>query len=220
MKIIITLILSVSLIATSFSQCDIIIPSSAIAYNSNGSHSVSNETIWICPGVTITLTGHDNIVYVEKDVILTLTSGGNTATVKDHGHVEIEGDFNKLYVAPNATFSNIGASNSTLGCPSVSFDYTNAPSGVCPVTTGLVDNDLNNGISIYPNPVDNILYIINEGKISLTSFQIYNNNGQLMQEGIFDGKNENIDVSSLSKGGYILNLNTENGSYKKSITKK
>jgi Predicted integral membrane proteins containing uncharacterized repeats len=57
-----------------------------------------------------------------------------------------------------------------------------------------------NTVTIYPNPVKDILYIKGAGKIEKA--EIYNMVGQKVRS--FNSGEEKIDVSSLSKGNYIL----------------
>lgn len=71
------------------------------------------------------------------------------------------------------------------------------------VTAYLSANDSvkqNNGISIYPNPVKDVLYIKGAGKIGKA--EIYNMVGQKIRS--FNSGENQIDVSSLSKGNYVL----------------
>ena len=66
---------------------------------------------------------------------------------------------------------------------------------------------------MYPNPVKgNILHVIsNEG---MKNYKIYNVMGQLVLQGQI--KNDQINISSLNTGIFVVELNT----YKEKITKK
>ncbi|TGV03613.1 T9SS type A sorting domain-containing protein [Flavivirga rizhaonensis] len=66
---------------------------------------------------------------------------------------------------------------------------------------------------VYPNPVQNILTIKNVS--DLKSINLYNNLGQL----IIQTKSQNIDVSSLSKGLYFLQIQTDHSTETKRIIK-
>jgi hypothetical protein len=57
-----------------------------------------------------------------------------------------------------------------------------------------------NNIGIYPNPVADILYLKGAGKIEKA--EIYNMVGQKVKS--LNAVESQIDVSSLSKGDYIL----------------
>lgn len=86
-------------------------------------------------------------------------------------------------------------------------DYTvsfNKSNGVTNLTT---NNALESKISIYPNPVDNELFI--KGVKSKVNYKLFNLNGGLINGGeIVNGKS--INVKQLPKGVYILEIN-ENG---------
>jgi hypothetical protein len=65
------------------------------------------------------------------------------------------------------------------------------------------------GISLYPNPVQNILTIQTKGKVTIEVLQIYDALGRLVleKEGLID----EMDVSSLSSGLFVVKIKTENG---------
>ncbi|MFI0428770.1 T9SS type A sorting domain-containing protein [Mariniflexile sp. HMF6888] len=67
---------------------------------------------------------------------------------------------------------------------------------------------------VYPNPVENILHVKNIS--DLKSIKVYNNVGQL----VLESKEAIIDVSLLSQGMYILQINTSLGTETKRIIKK
>ena len=60
-------------------------------------------------------------------------------------------------------------------------------------------------ISIYPNPVNNILNI-NIGSNSDLNYSIFNITGQTIIKGIFDNSINGIDFSTLSEGIYFLKV--------------
>jgi hypothetical protein len=71
----------------------------------------------------------------------------------------------------------------------------------CPaVTTGILDSEIADLITIYPNPVTNILYI-NQKKES-QQCSIYNYLGIK----VIEQTGNKIDVSSLSSGIYFLQI--------------
>jgi hypothetical protein len=78
------------------------------------------------------------------------------------------------------------------------------------------DLDINNQISLYPNPVRNILFVQHD-LILIESYQIFDQLGKLVKNGNFPESKE-IDVSTFSKGVYNIKLKTFNGvSFKKFI---
>ena len=78
------------------------------------------------------------------------------------------------------------------------------------------DNNLDQNIGIFPNPIieGSSINILNNDNIVLT-VEIYNNTGQLLQS----HKNiiNSLDTSNLGKGYYIFSLRKSNGSLLKNI---
>lgn len=71
-----------------------------------------------------------------------------------------------------------------------------------------VNNYLKGEIKIYPNPVSNQLFISSE-KRSIKTLSVFSTTGQMILE-IEDASNS-IDVSSLSKGMYFLEISSSEG---------
>ncbi len=74
-------------------------------------------------------------------------------------------------------------------------------------------------LRIYPNPVDKILFIDHTGNDNIISARVLDMNG--IETIIWDRTNDaGINVSSLSKGMYILAVKTQDGEYNKIFIKK
>ncbi len=76
--------------------------------------------------------------------------------------------------------------------------------------------DLTSEVSIYPNPVNNILYIKKGSGIA----SVYNMIGDLIYQNVIDSDEYTIDMSSYPNGIYLLIVNGENGNIKQSVVKK
>lgn len=76
--------------------------------------------------------------------------------------------------------------------------------------------DFDEQITFYPNPVKNVLHI--ESNLSSSEYlvSIYNNIGQLV---LISKSTKQIDVSSLKKGVYIINITKNNKSVKSKLLK-
>ena len=87
--------------------------------------------------------------------------------------------------------------------------------GACPsadntgATTAI--NDINSSLSIYPNPVKDVLTI--EG--NYTSVDVFDMFGKLVLSSEYT---KNINVSTLANGIYMLNITTEKGIQTQKIT--
>lgn len=77
-------------------------------------------------------------------------------------------------------------------------------------------NDINKIISIYPNPAENTISIITQYK--LLNITILDIQGRIVK--IFADVNDEIDITDVQKGLYILKIDTDNGTAIEKIIKK
>lgn len=77
-----------------------------------------------------------------------------------------------------------------------------------PSSVPAIDEELP-GISVYPNPATNILYVKIEGRSGMLDYKICDPNGRLVNRGSLNGNNNfsALDISELKKGIYYLQLN-------------
>ncbi len=113
----------------------------------------------------------------------------------------------KIKTKPNLvignTFSNSANIYFDYNFPIVTNNYTTTIQN----TLGLQENDFINNISVYPNPVKNILNFKTEHNIS--KVEVYDIAGRILSSNsISENK---IDLSNLKTGNYILKLYTEKG---------
>jgi Leucine-rich repeat (LRR) protein len=82
----------------------------------------------------------------------------------------------------------------------------------CSLSVG--DQELNESISIYPNPVKNSLNISikQDGNYSIMAM-----NGQVVKKGRIAIGENTLDVSSLTQGIYLINLKTDKGNVTKKL---
>ena len=108
-----------------------------------------------------------------------------------------------------------GRSNSTSVCGvlDLMIDY----SGTCSLS--VEDEELNNAISVYPNPSSGQIYIKNESYISLQKVVIYDVSGRLIfNMNISDtSRIKAISLTGISKGMYFVNIHSENAMITKKI---
>ncbi|QRM89330.1 T9SS type A sorting domain-containing protein [Lacinutrix sp. WUR7] len=82
-------------------------------------------------------------------------------------------------------------------------------------TLGIIDNELNNHIKIYPNPVKDILTINLGENHSKVNIKIHNVLGQKVMNYEFENKQVlEINTSSFSNGMYFLNIKTDDNKTK------
>lgn len=86
------------------------------------------------------------------------------------------------------------------------------------LTLGLDENIwLINKINFYPNPASNLLTIDNKSNQEIKSISLNDTNGRSILE--FKSTSNQIDISNLSKGLYLVKIKTENGSIVKKLLK-
>lgn len=107
---------------------------------------------------------------------------------------------------------------------SIYFDY-NFPIVTEPATTmisvlAITDFDFDQYLTLYPNPVENILCFELKNAISLNSISIYNTLGQLVLVLPNAKASKSIDVSTLKSGTYFIKINSEKGTSNAKFIKK
>ncbi len=86
-------------------------------------------------------------------------------------------------------------------------DYVNGPNAICSSYSGIsIEEEKGLGISIYPSPAfEEITISFHHQVEGVTSYQIFNMDGRILQKGKIEGYK--INVSNLSSGLYILGFN-------------
>ncbi|HEX9826079.1 MAG TPA: T9SS type A sorting domain-containing protein [Flavobacteriaceae bacterium] len=186
--------------------------------NGQGSSGTSGLIVWHSTKITSVTFTFDQPVNVNSilpidayggsmDYTFTPTGGANSAVVASIvGGVATTGTVDLNWVG--VTSFTVTASDSAGA--GFGFDNLSVSSGTLSVTDAYVPQN----VLVYPNPVANTLYIKNI--LDLKSINIYNNLGQL----VLQSKEATIDVSQLSKGMYVLQIHTNQGTETKRIIKK
>ena len=82
---------------------------------------------------------------------------------------------------------------------------------------------LQNGVSVYPNPVSDLLHLETSAGSNFTSWNMYNSFGALVKSGLLTINpagllnQSTVDVSGLSAGIYMLKVAGGTGVYQQSI---
>ncbi len=86
------------------------------------------------------------------------------------------------------------------------------------VTLGVNENDFASSVSVYPNPVKNTVSISNDSDAIISTIEVVDINGKTVKKITVNSLNQ-INVSDLSSGTYLLNINSDNGTATKKIIK-
>ena len=109
---------------------------------------------------------------------------------------------------PNASFLNIRYDTATSGVTTDLYNaHDSSSNSVSFSTLGTPNRIVDNTISIYPNPAQDVLYISGSGQEQIEQLSIYDLNGRLVLESELTTQ---INVSRLSRGIYILELKSNN----------
>jgi len=139
----------------------------------------------------------DNSVTIQQN---TLTANEPFASYQwfncDSGE-NIPGATNQTYVA--LTTGNYAVSlTDGFGCSAISECFSI-------VITGIAEDVLSNAITIYPNPTDGWIYVLNDTQFPVSKMTLTNLSGQEISEIILNGNNP-VDVSALGKGVYFVKI--------------
>jgi predicted alpha/beta superfamily hydrolase len=80
------------------------------------------------------------------------------------------------------------------------------------ITTGIETHQINNSISIYPNPAYNTIHISNISDYNEVSFKILDITGKLILK-LNDYRGDAINIGALNPGSYILHIQSESANY-------
>lgn len=83
-----------------------------------------------------------------------------------------------------------------------------------------VNDALASQLSVYPNPVNNVINIANAENILVNGVEIVDLNGRTIKSSQFDGvANAEINVSDLASGVYMMTISSDKGTTTKKIVK-
>ena len=78
----------------------------------------------------------------------------------------------------------------------------------------IIQNEMNNdpiSVNIHPNPARNTVFIsLDKQPQTSVNYQLYEIQGKEFQNGTFSGQQQELDISSLSKGIYFISVTVEN----------
>jgi hypothetical protein len=163
---------------------------------------VSQLSFWIKGNSTDTASallveGYNGSTWISVDNISNLPTTGTTKT-----YINV-GAYNKFRFTYTKSQGNIA------------FDDVDV---ICGISVGLAEIMNKNAINIYPNPVTDRLFITCFDRKDL-NMQIYNILGELILQRKLNNSSNEIDISALRKGIYIVKIVSENGTMQQKIIK-
>ena len=90
-------------------------------------------------------------------------------------------------------------------------DYINFPSVTHNCSVGIEENEENDAVVLYPNPVEDQLTIETEQGVLSSAVELYTMEGRLVRQQSLLQKKTEIDISDLSEGMYTAKVTTTRG---------
>ena len=95
--------------------------------------------------------------------------------------------------------------------------YVNPDYDTCDIPYSVEENTEDNGISVYPNPANEVVNILNHNNMNITGVEIVDLTGRMV---LSSTKSDDIDISALADGQYFVKIIGETTIVKKLFIKK
>lgn len=190
-------------------QCNTSIGSSSTPITTNMT-TLTTGDFWVCEGLLVNDNNTATTIYLEDNASLNCYGCSATIYAKAGTTVNIYSNGTAtVYHDAGATVFDVGGMANVNSCPSVTFDYTNAPGGGCVVGV----NDIEMGsFSIYPNPSNGQFTLdLSELNESAAQIKIYSVDGREVYTLNNLGSSVDMDISHLKAGYYTVYVISENG---------
>lgn len=166
----------------------------------------SDATKLYIAGVTSVYSLNTDLASFSSTPIFTTTP--STSYGDFYGFAAIDGKIfqgNANSFGPSSTVNVYSLTGTLLNTFSTTVGANNIYKNVfTPNTLATAENKLNNTVSIYPNPVSEVLYIKNA---DASQYKIVDLSGRIVKSGIYNG---GITISDLNKGAYIIQISGKN----------
>ncbi|AXG73180.1 T9SS C-terminal target domain-containing protein [Flavobacterium arcticum] len=161
-----------------------------------------DETKFDIASLQLLNSSHEVMARVEGSSIEFIFENANLS-VADHGNI--------LFKIKSR--SNLMANDMVTNSANIYFDYNtpvqtnNANTVFATLSTG--DFELDNSVSLYPNPSKDIITIT--ANTAIMSVQLYDVQGRLVQVNTGNEAKEQLDISAQPSGLYFVKITTEDG---------
>lgn len=192
-------------------QCSTSIGSSTTPITTNMT-TLSTGDFWVCDGLLATDNNTASTIYLEDNASLNCYGCSATIYAKAGTTVNIYSNGTAtVYHDAGASVFDVGGMANVNSCPSVTFDYTNAPGGGCVAGVGITEQSLGT-FSVYPNPNKGQFTIdLSELTEQAAQINIYSIDGRAVYSANNLGNTLNLDLSELDAGYYSVIISSENG---------
>jgi hypothetical protein len=175
----------------------------------------SSKTYWVNPGAIMNVTGgsgNDGICTIFAEPGATISGVGNCRLYMKNGSIFTSSTaYNSVIYCDGANI-NPHSLDFTLECPTLDFDYTNAPPNPAHPLSSVKDVIDASSITLSPNPTT--------GLISVKGLSVMNLLGEtVMQLRNPQSPDFTIDLSKLVVGTYYIRLSSENSVVTKMVVR-
>jgi hypothetical protein len=194
------------------------IPHDAVVIESGGSAD-SKKTYWVNPGATLHFGVGDTIFVESGATVFGSPTSGNCLMYMKPGSVLNSSYGDNVVIFGAGVSLSTNSSDFTLNCPTLDFDYTNAPHNPA-FPTASVKNDLKPvSITLSPNPTSGMLHIqgLPTDNITVSVFNILGETA--IQQKRPTASNFTLDLSSLVAGTYYIRFASPNSVVTKKIVR-
>lgn len=187
-------------------QCDPSVPSSAQVISADGTYAV-NGAIWVCPGVTATITGNFVNAFVETGAHVISSINLGVYSVKADGSLTISGFNSNIQADPEANIIDNGTNSVITDCSDLDFNYDDAPGDGCAVQNSVTEHAPHH-IALFPNPASGTIQIRSADGIILGS-SLYDAQGRVLSSRL--SESGQLDLSEWGAGSYSVCVRTAHG---------
>lgn len=173
------------------------------AFTQSGQYQVLSKTVGGCDSIInadLMFVSLDNAVNQSQNILSAVQTGVQYQWVDCQNNLPITGATSQIF-QPLANGKYAVRLKDINGCEVVSacVDF---------IISGSSEISAEHKISIFPNPTGNFVTIKNESSYKIESVSITDQTGRLLMK-LSDGNYENINLTGLSKGIYIIETKTE-----------
>ena len=203
------------------------IPHDAIVINSDTTVTLGplqpSMTYWVNPGVVLNLNttaGYDSIFTIFAEPGSTISGAPFYSVLyMKHGSVLNSSSGYKSVISGDGASINSSSTDFTLHCPTLDFDYSNAPPNPAHPLASVKDNLNSVSLTLSPNPTGGMLSVqgLPSDNITVSVFNI-------LGETVMVQKNPpapdfTLDLSKLVPGTYYIRFSSANSVVTKAIIK-
>ena len=157
--------------------------------------------------ITLDIIGSDNLSGVKSYMIYVSEENGDYIPIKN-----TLSNLATFKISENVDYKFYSVATDSVGHTEFAPDAEDLKVQIL----GIDDFNENLSYKIYPNPVDNILYIETEIRGNKT-IELFTNEGKLLKVKQMFKNKENMDLSDINNGIYILRITQENNNIMKKI---